>query len=369
MLPYSARSFLGYRLLTEFFAFPAKFLFFDVELPGPEFLGRQGREVEVYLYCRRSLPDLEFAVSADTFQLGCVPAVNLFPQRAEPIPLTHETSEFPVVADARRAKAVEVYSVDRVVAHSPAGEAVEYFPLYGATHAGNRRETFWHAARRPTGPSTAGGPESTVAISVVDLGLRTSVPADWALDVQTTCCNHDLPHRLPAGNLSRLHFVDGGGPVGPVRLVTPPTRALRPPLRHGAAWRLVSHLTLNHLSIAGGAEGADALREILMLYDFADSAETRSMIEGVRAVSSRRVTGRVPGGRGRGAFCEGVEVSVQFDEGHFAGSGLFLFACVLERFLAMYCSVNAFSQLVATTIQRKEKLRTWRPRAGERVLL
>ena len=69
------------------------------------------------------------------------------------------------------------------------------------------------------------------------------------------------------------------------------------------------------------------------------------------------------------AFCRGVEVTLQFDEERFTGSGLFLFASVLERFLALYCTVNSFSKLIATVKGREGELRRWPPRMGEKVLV
>ncbi|MBW2592389.1 MAG: type VI secretion system baseplate subunit TssF, partial [Deltaproteobacteria bacterium] len=68
-------------------------------------------------------------------------------------------------------------------------------------------------------------------------------------------------------------------------------------------------------------------------------------------------------------FCRGVRVIIEFDENKFVGTGLYLFACVLERFLAQYVSVNSFSQLTAKTMQQKEAIKQWAPRNGNRVLL
>jgi type VI secretion system protein ImpG len=68
-------------------------------------------------------------------------------------------------------------------------------------------------------------------------------------------------------------------------------------------------------------------------------------------------------------FCRGVEVTIEFDEDKFVGTGLYLFACVLERFLAQYVSVNSFSKLIVKTIQKKEAIKQWPPRNGNRVLL
>jgi type VI secretion system protein ImpG len=367
LLPYPARSFLGYRLLTEFFAFPEKFLFFDLAMLGARELERVGNELTVSFYLNRLSPVLEQNVSADTFRLGCTPIVNLYTQRAEPILLTHTDWEYQVVPDARRPLAHEIYSIDRVDALSPEGEAVEYRPFFSAKHADEKHDParFFHATRRASGPLQGG---TEVYVSLVDLGFQVDAPADWSLDLRTTCLNRDLPRRLPfGGGQPRLQFMEGGALVSDVTCLTAPTATLRPALKKGALWRLISHLSLNHLSLLDAEDGAGALREILKLYDFTDSEETRSMIAGVQRVSGRR-TVRRPDPRG-GSVCRGTEVTIQLNEKRFSGSGLFLFAGVLDRFLPLYCSINSFSRLVVTLEGRKGEPRKWPPRMGERVLL
>jgi type VI secretion system protein ImpG len=371
LLPYTARSFLGYRLLTEFFAFAPKFLFVDLAGLGNRVLSRIGNQLEVFIYLNRATPDLEQNLSADTFRLGCTPVVNLYTQRAEPIQLTQTDYEYRVVPDARRPLAHEIYSIDRVTASARDGTEVEFRPFFSVRHAheGRAGQTFYHAARRlAEGGNGQTDPGLEVFLSLVDLEFQPSAPADWTVDVETTCLNRDLPGRLPfGGDQPRLQLSEGGALVGRIACLTPPTPTLRPVLNQGALWRLISHLSLNHLSLVDDSDQADALREILKLYDFTDSAETRKMIDGVLEVRSRRVTGR-PRGRGAEAFCRGVEVAVRFDEEKFTGSGLFLFACVLERFLGLYCSINAFTKLVATVKGREGELRRWPPRMGEKVL-
>jgi type VI secretion system protein ImpG len=127
-------------------------------------------------------------------------------------------------------------------------------------------------------------------------------------------------------------------------------------------------MSLNHLSLLDSELGADALREILRLYDFTGSAEAQAVIEGVVSIRGERVVGRV-GGSVAAGFCRGFEVTVDFDEERFTGSGVYLFAAVLERFLGLYTSVNSFTKMVATTNKREEAMSRWPPRAGERVLL
>jgi type VI secretion system protein ImpG len=371
LLEYSARSLPGYRLLSEYFAFPEKFLFFDLAGLSPEALGGLGNKLELFLFLNRHVQDLERHVSKDSFQLGCCPMINLFRQRAEPIRLTHAQHEYRVVPDARRPLAHEVYSIDRVVATSPDNESVEFRPFYGVKHAHQARQqrAFWHASRRPAGHAAGQVDHGTeVHLSLVDLDFRPSAPAEWTVDVETTCLNRDLPHRLPfGGGQPRLQLAGKGG-MAKVRCLTPPTPTLRPALGHGTYWRLISHLSLNHLSLVDAEQGADALREILNLYNLTDSSETRATIDGLLSVSSRRVVGRV-GGDVAAGFCRGLEVRLHFDEEKFSGSGVFLFAAVLDRFLGLYTSINSFTKTVVTTNKRDKVLCQWPPRAGEKVLL
>jgi type VI secretion system protein ImpG len=208
-----------------------------------------------------------------------------------------------------------------------------------------------------------------VFLALVDLDNRPSVPARWIVNVETTCLNRDLPSTaLPfGGGRPHLQLADGGSLVNATCL-TPPTKTLRPPLGRGTLWRLISHLSLNHLSISDSQHGADALREILKLYDFADSAETRDMISGLLNVSHRRVVGRV-GGNVAAGFCRGLEITLHLDEDKFVGSGAFLFGCVLERFLGLYSSINSFTKTVVATQKPDRIFDRWPPRAGDTTLL
>ena len=373
MLPYSNRSFVGYRLLSEYFVFPEKLLFWDLSLSSlsDEERAGLGRTLDIVLFLDRGQAELEQHVSKETFQLGCTPIINLFQQRAEPIRLTHTESEYRVVPDARRPLAKEIYSIDRVTATSPQNDVVEYQPFFSFKHVSSAQQqsTFWQASRQQSESSGTEPDHGTeVMLKLVDLDLSPAVASDWTLDVETTCLNRDLPHRIPfGGGQSRLQTL-GGEPITAIEYLTPPTPTYRPALRHGAMWRMVSQLTLNHLSLCDSEHGGDVLREILAVYDAANSEETRSMIDGITSVSTRRIVGRSTSGVS-GGLCRGLEVNIEFDEDRFVGSGVFLFAAVLERFLGLYCSINSFSKLVATTNKREGVLKAWPPRAGDKVLL
>lgn len=374
LLPYPNQSFLGYRLLTEFFAFPSKFLFVDLAgWPRVRQAGF-GHKVEVVLWLNRTLPNLEQAINASTFRLGCTPIVNLYQQVAEPMPLTHTRHEYRVVPDVAHPAGTEVYAVDAVSStDSTVGRTVEYQPFYSFRHGRDHdnQQTFWYAARKQS-PRDRG---TDVFLNLVDLSFNPRVPDDSVLIVRTTCTNRELPAQLQrAGEEVHLEL-EAMAPLQRIRCLRSPTSPLRPPLRRRGYWRLLSHLNLNHLSVSDPQEGLAVLQEVLRLYDFSDpeagqelAEVNRQLIEGITSVSSRRVVGRT-GTPTASGFGRGIEVSVELDEQKFVGTGVYLFASVLERFLGLYASINSFSQLQARTKQGEGYFKKWPPRAGELPLL
>ncbi len=366
LLPYSARSLAGYRLLDEYFAYPQKFMFVEIAGLSAKTLQAAGRRMELFFYFDHAMPALDRQVNADSLALGCTPIVNLFSQRAEPIALTHEHAEYLVVPDSRRHATREVFSVDRVTLNE-AGRATRVMqPFFASHHAADptRQTLFWTTQRRRMGERD----DSTdVTLAVVDTELNAASPTDGIIAVETTCLNRDLPRQIPyGGNRPQVSLVDGAAEITGVRCMAPPTATLRPTGGRRAGWRLLSQLSLNHLSLMDGPEGADALREILRLHDLRDVPETRAAIESIRAVSATRGTARLPGS---GAICRGVDVSVELDARRLEGTGVFLFASVLDRFLGLYASMNSFTRLSVRLHGREQVLRIFPPRAGDRPLL
>lgn len=366
VLPFSKRSFPGYRLLFEYFAFPEKFLFFD--LLGLDRL-RETRiddTLDVWIYLNKTARS-NLVINRETFCLHAAPAVNLFAKIAEPIRVEQRKTEYQVVPDIRRQEAMEVYSIDRVTASlgAKAGEQFEYRPFYSMRHHlreedENSRQAFWHIQRRQSEKKGDNGTD--VYLSFADLDFKPTDPEVEILAVHATCSNRDLPSRLPFGAPDGDFDLEIAAPLARVSGIMKPTPSRRPSPGGGLHWRLLSHLSLNYLSIVEGGE--EALREILRLYDFDNSPATRQQINGISRLSSRYITRRLGRSMGRG-----VQVVIEFDEDKYVGMGIFLFASILERFLGQYVSVNSFSQMVARTIQKKEVLKEWAPRSGNRILL
>jgi type VI secretion system protein ImpG len=167
--------------------------------------------------------------------------------------------------------------------------------------------------------------------------------------------------------------VDGIAAVVGTTCLTAPTPTLRIPGREHSFWRLISHLSLGHLSVVGGEAAAHALREVLRLYDCRESTESRRAIRALLTVTSRPGTARIPGLSGPGArsggFCRGLDVTLTFDDEAWSTGGLYVLASVLDRFLALHATVNSFVRTVAVLRGRPGVAANWPPRAGNQVLL
>jgi type VI secretion system protein ImpG len=372
MLPWPLRSFPGYRLLQEYFSFPDKYFFFDVGgLNEALARGFKNRFELIFLLSPFELSErrqvLELGVSTRTFRINTTPIVNLFAQTAEPILLEQRKYEYPVIPDVRRPQATEVFSVDEVLSVNPQSSEVLHFePFYSYRHATlrDKKQTFWLAHRHPS--PKAGDEGTEVTLSLVDLSARPVRPDADTLTIRTTCTNRDLPSRLPFGNELGDFDMEGGAAIKRIVALRKPTNPVRPPSGKAALWRLISHLSLNYLSLV--EEGKDAFQEILKLYNFTGSAFSEKQVDGIVAVRSKRHFARLISENGI-TFARGTHVEIEFDEDQYAGAGVYLFASVLEHFLGEYVSMNSFTQVVARTRQRKEVLGEWPPRAGQTILL
>jgi len=371
MYDYTARSFTGYRLLQEYFAFPEKFFFIDVRDVEHSWIAAGVSETaELYFVFSSAGTDdarqrLELGINERTFRLSCVPIVNLFHQTAEPILLDQKKFEYSVTPDVHRPLATEIYSIDEVVASSDSGEILTYTPFYAPrAHGDGKAQRFYLAARRPSARANDSG--SDMFISLVDAALRFVDPEADTLTVRTTCTNRDLPARLPFGHESGDFEYEGNAPLKRISALKKPTTPMRAPSGRGTLWNLTSHLSLNYLSLVDG--GREALQQILRLYDFTGSAYTQRTVDGIASVRSRPHFARIISEHGV-SFARGTAVDLELDEEQFVGGGVYLFASILEQFLGLYSSLNSFSQLTVRTRQRREVLREWPPRAGYRILM
>ncbi|MEL1265698.1 type VI secretion system baseplate subunit TssF [Pseudoxanthomonas putridarboris] len=380
LLPYTGRSFSGYRLLQEYFACPERFLFAAFTGLRRALSRARGSEFEIVVWLDRSVERLHDAVSADNFRLFCAPAINLFPRRADRIHLQPGSAEYHILGDRTRPMDFEVHSVQQVEGFGDRQEPEQRFqPFYGGDQSNwhGAQAAFYTLRREPRLASARQkrqGARSSYVGSELFIALVDSQQAPYSsrlrqLGMQLLCTNRDLPLHMPVGK-SRTDFtLDTDAPVASIRCVAGPTRPRAPAAGGETAWRLLSHLQLNYLSLldAGGEDGAAALREMLTLYHDEFDAAARRQVEGLKRVHAQPVVRRIPV-PGPIAYGRGLEIVLTCEDAAFEGTGAFLLAAVLQHFFARYVSVNSFTETVLRTHERNEVAR-WPARLGTRPIL
>ncbi len=388
LIPNDNRLFRGFDFLRDYFAFPRRFLGFDLNGLG-EVAGRlEAKTVDIVIAFDEAKTQLAAAVRNEVFALYAAPGVNLFEKTLDRIPVRSNQFEFPVIPDRSRLLDFETNRVMRVFAHVPGvTQKAPVEPLYSATAARSQTGlsyTVRRAPRRLTIEEKKYGQVSNYVGADVFLSLGERSDPDETqrvaeLSVDALCTNRHLAQQLPVGESGAdFRFLDDASIV--LRCVAGPTRPLEPPTAAfeskeeevstgDAAWRLVSMLSFNALGLVepAGGGGAKALREMMILFaDLSDNSTDRK-IRGVRSVDLRSIVRRLRQPEGAAA-ARGLEITVVMEEKAFEGSGAFLLGAVLDRFYAEYVAINRFTQMVVRTVERGEIMR-WPPRIGLRGVL
>jgi type VI secretion system protein ImpG len=379
LLPTGLRGFEGYRIMQEYFAFPQRFLFFDVCGLGDALRQLGGTEVDLVFLFSRADSSLQQTVDASAFSLNCVPAINLFEHRCDRIHVSHAAHDLHVVPDRVRPMDFEIHEITQVTGYGVGLDSERRFlPLYSAFHTEEHgHEAYFATQREPrilSALQRRDGPRSSYIGSEVFISIVDSREAPYADDLQqlgvsASCSNRDLPLLMPLGTTDSDLTIEQSGAIASVRVIKGPSRPLSAQREGNVAWRLISQFTLNHLSLndTDKEQGAAAIRELLRLYTHEGDNTLNKQIDGVRSLTTRPIVRRLPMS-GPIAFGRGVQIEVEVDELAFQGSSAFLFGCILERFFARHVSMNGFTELRMRS-QTRGDIMIGRPRCGSRPIL
>jgi len=380
LLPQAPQSFDGYRLLQEYYAMPERFLFVELDGLDRAAIRCEGNELDIVLLLTRSEPALAAGFGPDHMALFCTPAINLFPRRSDRINLSERAVEHQIVPDRMRPLDFEVFSVQSVEGYAPDGSpAQQFLPFYAANDLSRSPEhrSYYILRRQPrllSARARQRGPRSSYLghetfISLVDPERQLYPSGLRQLGLDLLCTNRDLPLAMPVGKQHTDFTVALSVPVAAIRCVAGPSPP-RPCRGEGDyAWRFISHLGLNYLSLVDtdAIQGAAALRELLRLYVPSTGSLAARQLEGLISVAAHPVVRRIPGG-GPAAVGRGLQLVLTIDEAPFGGAGGILLAAVLDRFFAKYVSINAFTETLMRSQERGEVMR-WPMRLGLRPIL
>ncbi|NOT11209.1 MAG: type VI secretion system baseplate subunit TssF [Methylococcaceae bacterium] len=379
LLSYVPKAFQGYRLLQEYFAFPERFMFVELTQLQNALKHCPDDELDIIILLNRSNPQLINAVDASRFSLFCTPAINLFPKRADRIHLNNQTSEYHIVPDRSRPLDYEVYQVTEVIGlGSTIDDKQSFLPFYESSAANDHRQNraYYSLIRSPRLTSSKQrrqGPRSSYFGNEIFLSLVDANEAPYRselkqMDIMALCTNRDLPLQLPIGIGKTDFSMDTGAPVKSIRCLSGPTKPRPSCAYKETAWKLISHLSLNYMSlISNETEGAAVFRSLLALYGENTDAGFRKQIEGILSIDAQPIVRRI-NTTGPIVFGRGLEVTLVAEESAFEGSGVFLLGAVLEQFFAQYVSLNSFTETVLKTSDRGEVMR-WPAKIGQRHMI
>lgn len=357
MSPLPKNVFPGFQLIQEYFQFPEKFMFFELDLKG---WTDRGNSTQFSLSFDCSLPSFPVPrVDNSRFLLNAVPAVNLFDHSADAILLDQTRHEVPIEPSGNPKSTYQVFSVDSVQGMRRGSSEKRPFQSFSDRGGQDPSRPVFNTVVR-TG---LGNRETDVLLSVA-YPEGEVIPEQEVLDVALTCTNGNLPDALQQGD---IRVPTSNTPeLVEYRNVNAPTSSQPPPLEGDRLWHLLSHMTVNMLTLGD----ADSLKDMLRLYLFPEVRDKAREIANLKRINGildlqleqkERLIGR--------SIMRGQRIIIETRADHFAGPGdLYLFGCILDHFFASSSAINHYTALVMHDQQRGETIE-WPARLGEKPLL
>ncbi|MBQ0757236.1 MAG: type VI secretion system baseplate subunit TssF [Amphritea sp.] len=369
LLPYSNRSFNGYRLLQEYFSLPEKFLFVDIKHLGEHLQQPMIESFSLKFLFNRQF-DSQLRLQKNHIRLFCTPIINLFSADADPIRVDHRRLEYMVRPSHDNQEHIELFSIDHVSGNQRGqSKRYDYPPFESFDHEirsdSTDKQVFYSLRRRLS--TLQSGLDSY--ISFVHVDSQNTVPPTETISLELTCTNRKLSEVLRAGDI--IYPTADSVEFASFRNITRVTNSLQPPLREGLHWQLISQMALHYRSLSR----LDSLRTLLACYDFraffdrqAERA-SQQMLEGIQSISTEtrdRIIKGVP--------VRALQTKLQLRESKFGAKGIqgestmFLFASVLNGFFSQYANINAHHELEVEGLDNGEIYR-WQIQSGQHFLL
>lgn len=358
-------------LLQDYFFFPQKFHFLDINLPVDFFANANTAfNIEIVfnrMHLTHVLEKLVKTIDNKFFRLNCTPAVNIFSQRAEPIVISESTAEYPIIVDHRERHSISVWSINDVYLQRKQGEVVTTMPmqpLLGVDYS--RKEDscdiLWQSFMRESNIGTEHQNSMFIAFSKKNR-KSSNISTSDLISISLTCTNNNIPNFMVNGHLDGDFDSDLPIPALKIRALSKPTRLVTPPDKSEMRWRFVSLLTLNY-TLLSGHEGAQVLREQLKLYNWNDNPSITKMINLISDIDVKPVFSRIISDDPQ-SLARGVSITLTFSHEALYEPEYYLMCCFIDRYLALYAPVNSFTKVVTQIEYEEYTRRDWPVRAGK----
>ena len=357
------------RLLSEYFAFPKKFDFVDVDLAALAYKAGSSQQLTLHLAICDVHPDSWTAqrlknLSADNLKLFCTPIVNLFRLTSLPLKRSPTTNTYPVQSQNTDVAGVEVWSVESVRATTGSSRANIIHPFVSLMHgsSGKPAGPYWvlmhHNAASPSG-------KKETALSLVDLDGRPATDTGIEqITADVTCSNGNFPRSMRAGAEDGDLVNEQGTMVSRIVMLDAPTEIVRLSSESDAAWRLLTQFAPHSIELT--RTGLAELKRLFRQFTVHSTGHAK-LLDGLTDLSHRAKQLWLPG-KPMPSFVRGLEVTLTVDEQAFAAVSLNAFISVVDHFFTVHAPVTSFVQLVVMSANSGAEIRRCTPRPGTIIL-
>lgn len=358
LLPIDQHTHHAYRLLMEYFCFPEKYNFLNLNLDVLKGRMKEQTQFEIHIHFKLNLNDQAIIrnyseLNVANFKLFSTPAVNLFEKSAEPQKINHKKMEYPLLSDAHHPEFYQVYSIVsmNMVREKNSEDQVFYpiLPFFAMSHYNDEDVQFFYALN----PTQMHSKYVETGYSIISKHLS---PFDTKSDFISTlllCSNRNLPHEALSQSNNVLNLNDSS-------LARRALVLKRPTLPHQfkqnqkEQWRIISHLSLNTLALMKG-DAVGHVKELLELYNLPRTKENHLLIDAIRDVEFGLVNKLVEA-KPFPMFVRGVKVKLSIDENVFRGHSLYIFSQLLSHVFNLKVQMNSFVDVAIYDANSQQEL-------------
>ncbi|MDO6645431.1 type VI secretion system baseplate subunit TssF [Acinetobacter guillouiae] len=358
LLPVDQHTHHAYRLLIEYFCFPEKFSYLNLNLDFLKLLKEDNLSFEVQIHLKLNLNDQAIIrnyseLNVANFKLFTSPVVNLFEKQAEPQKINHKNLEYPLMTDAHHPEFYQVYSIVEMnlIREKSNQDQVVYpiLPFFAMSHYHGDDIQFFYALN----PTVLQNQYVETGYSIISKQLEPhSIKSDF-VSCKLLCSNRELPHEALGQSNNVLNLNDST--VARRALVLKrPTAPFQFEKNKNEQWRIISHLSLNTLALMKG-DAVSHIKELLELYNLPKSKENHLIIDAIKKIEFE-ITNKLVEAKPFPMFVRGVKVLMDVDVQVFRGHSLYIFSELISHIFNLKVQMNSFVDVFVRDLNTKQEL-------------
>lgn len=371
LLPIDQHTHHAYRLLMEYFCFPEKFNYLNLDLSRLKGLLGQQNQFEILIHLKLNLNDQAVVrnyseLNVANFKLFTTPAINLFEKQAEPQKISHTQLQYPLITDAHHPELYQVYSVIEMnMVREKTNQEQTHLPVlpfFAMSHYHNDKVQFFYSLNYVPAQNKT----TQRGYSIVSKHLKPyEIKSDF-ISTRLLCSNGDLPHEALSQSNNILNLNDSSL-ARRALILKRPTSPFYFDKNKNEQWRIISHLSLNTLALMKG-DALSHVKELLALYNLPHSKENILLIDALKQLSFS-TTNKLVNSKPFPMFIRGVKAELAVNKSVFRGHSLYIFSQLLSHVFNLKVQINSFVDVVVKDSLNQQEIYQCVQNVGGKTLL